>query len=185
MSWQNDTLLMLRTMLDDAGCDGDNRYSTQRLEELLITAAYFLPMEVNFNSSYVINISNYTVTPDPADQDDGDEFASFMVLKAACLADEGNFRNAALLQGVNARIGPAHLNTSAYGSFLSTLLNEGPCKSYQELKKRYNFSYDGKKILRAVMSPFAANAFDPRSMLGALGEADLQNPIRNRGKLGY
>ena len=108
-----------------------------------------------------------------------------MVLKAACLADEGNFRNAALLQGVSARVGPAQINTSAYGNHLATLLTEGPCKSFQDLKDKYNFSYEGKKIIRAVMSPFAANKFDPTNMLGAMGEADLQNPMRNRGSYGY
>jgi len=184
MSWQNTSLLMLRTMLNDAGVS-EMRYSTQRLEELLITSAYFLPLGINFNSTYVVDVSAYTVTPDPATTTDGDEFISFMVLKAACIADEGNFRNAALLQGVNARVGPAHINTSAYGSHLTTLLTEGPCKAFQELREEYNFSYEGKKILRAVMSPFAANKFDPRSMLGTMGEADLQNPLRNRGDYGY
>ena len=188
MSWQNTSLLMLRTMLNDAGVS-ETRYSTQRLEELLITGAYFLPLEINFNTTYTINVSSYAITPDPAPSTsipvDGDEFISFMVLKAACIADEGNFRNAALLQGVNARVGPAHINTSSYGSHLTTLLTEGPCKAFQELKREYNFSYEGKKILRAVMSPFAANKFDPRTMLGAVGEADLQNPIRNRGDYGY
>jgi hypothetical protein len=184
MSWQNTSLLMLRTMLNDAGVS-EMRYSTQRLEELLITSAYFLPLGINFNSTYVVDVSAYTITPDPSTTADGDEFISFMVLKSACIADEGNFRNAALLQGVNARVGPAHINTSAYGSHLTVLLTEGPCKAFQELRKEYNFSYEGKKIIRAVMSPFAANKFDPRTMLGSMGEADLQNPIRNRGDYGY
>lgn len=179
MSWQNDSQLMLRTMLNDAGC-GESRYTTQRLEELLITAAYFLPTEINFKTSYSIAISTYAITPNPDDQSDGDDLVAFMVLKAACLADEGNFRNAALLQGVSARVGPAQINTSSYGSHLSTLLTEGPCKSFEELKKIYNFNYGGKKIIRAVMSPFAANDYNARNRLGALGEADLGNPIRNR-----
>ena len=184
MSWQNTSLLMLRTMLNDAGVN-ETRYSTQRLEELLITGAYFLPLEINFNTAYVISVGAYSISPDPSAAADGDEFISFMVLKASCIADEGNFRNAALLQGVNARVGPAHINTSTYGSHLTTLLTEGPCKAFQELRKEYNFSYEGKKIIRAVMSPFAANKFDPRTMLGAIGQGDLQNPLRNRGDYGY
>jgi len=184
MSWQNTSLLMLRTILNDAGVS-ETRYSTQRLEELLITSAYFLPLEINFNTVYVIDVGGYSISPDPSSTSDGEEFISFMVLKASCIADEGNFRNAALLQGVNARVGPAHINTSSYGSHLTTLLTQGPCKAFQDLRKEYNFSYEGKKIIRAVMSPFAANKFDPRSMLGRLGEADLQNPLRDRGDYGY
>ena len=161
MSWQNTSLIMLRTMLNDAGCDGTNTYSTQRLEDLLITSAYFLPIGINFISSYVIDVSGYTITPNPDTQTDGVDFISFMVLKAACLADEGAFRNAALLQGVTARLGPASIQTGGYGVQLSVLLNEGPCKSFEELKKVYNFSYEGKKIIRAVMSPFVSNDYVP------------------------
>ena len=104
-----------------------------------------------------------------------------MVLKAACLTDESNFRTAALLQGVSARCGPATITTSNYGGYLKELLTAGPCKSYQTLSDQYNFSYEGKRIIKAVMSPFTANDFDPSNQLGQLGAADLQNPFRQRG----
>jgi hypothetical protein len=161
MSWQNSSLIILRTMLNDAGCDGINTYSTQRLEDLLITSAYFLPIDINFKSSYVVDVSAYSITPNPDSQDDGKEFISFMVLKAACLADEGAFRNAALLQGVTARLGPASLQTASYGAQLAILLNEGPCRAFEELKKAYNFGYKGAQTIQAVMSPFASNDFFP------------------------
>jgi len=148
-------------MLNDAGCDGTNAYSTQRLEDLLITSAYFLPIDINFKSSYVIDVSAYSITPNPDSQNDGKEFVSFMVLKAACLADEGAFRNAALLQGVTARLGPASLQTASYGAQLAILLNEGPCRAFEELKKAYNFGYKGAQTIQAVMSPFASNDFFP------------------------
>ena len=143
-------------MLNDAGCDSV-RYTPQRLSDLLITSAYFLPLENNFKTTYVVNVEARTISPDPIDQTDGDEFINFMVLKSACLADEGNFRTAALAQGVTARIGGASLQTSSYGQYLGTLLNEGPCKSYTKLVEIYNMSYEGAKILRAVLSPFVAN----------------------------
>ena len=104
-----------------------------------------------------------------------------MVDKAACIADEGNFRTSALLQGVSARCGPASITTANYGAYLKELLTAGPCKSYHNLSNEYNFSYEGKQIIKAVMSPFAANDFDPGNQLGQLGQADLQNPIRQRG----
>ena len=55
---------MLRTMLNDAGCS-TVKYTPQRLDDLLITSAYFLPIEINFNSSFVVNVETRTVTPDP------------------------------------------------------------------------------------------------------------------------
>ena len=170
-TWQSTSLIMLRTMLNDAGCDSV-KYTPQRLEDLLITSAYLLPLEVHFSTAFVVDVEARTITPNPIDQRDGDEFINFMVLKSACLADEGNFRTAALAQGVTARLGPASLQTTSYGQYLGTLLNEGPCKAYNRLVEVYNMSYDGSKIIRAVMSPFVSNNYDPSNMLGSMGEAD-------------
>ncbi len=180
-TWQNTSLLMLRTLLNDAGC-GDPRYTNSRLEQLLITAAYFLPIDINFNTDYIVNVETNTITPNPDSQSDGSDFINFMVLKAACIADEGNFRNAALLQGVSARLGPAALDTGAYGTYLRDLLTNGPCKIFQELVNNYNFSYEGGKIIRAVMSPFVSNDFDPPSYgdAGNTTSLDTQNLHRLR-----
>lgn len=169
-TWQNTSLIMLRTMLNDAGCD-DVKYTPQRLQELLITSAYFLPLEVNFNSIFVVDVEAQTISPDPMSVDDGDEFVNFMVLKAACMSDESNFRTAALAQGISARMGGASLTTSNYGQYLSILLTEGPCKAFNSLAEIYNMSYEGKKIIRAVLSPFVSNDYNPTNMLGSLGEA--------------
>ena len=162
-TWQNTSLIMLRTMLNDAGCDSV-RYTPQRLNDLLITSAYLLPLDINFKNTYVVDVELRTITPDPIQQTDGDEFINLLVLKAACLTDEGNFRTAALAQGVTARIGPASLQTSSYGQYLGTLLNEGPCKTYSKLVELYNMGYDGSKIIRAVMSPFVANDYNPSNL---------------------
>ena len=167
-TWQNTSLIMLRTMLNDAGCD-DVRYPPQRLSDLLITGAYFLPLDINFSTDFGVDVEARTITPNPIDQTDGDEFINFMVLRAACLADEGNFRTAALAQGVSARLGPASLQTSNYGQYLHMLLKEGPCRTYERLVEIYNVSYEGSKVIRAVLSPFAANNYDPSNQLGSLG----------------
>ena len=77
-TWQNTSLIMLRTMLNDAGCD-DVRYPPQRLSDLLITGAYFLPLDINFSTDFVVDVEARTITPNPIDQTDGDEFINFMV----------------------------------------------------------------------------------------------------------
>ncbi len=174
-TWQNTSLIMLRTMLNDAGCDSV-RYTPQRLSDLLITAAYFLPLDINFSTDFIVNVEARTITPNPIDQTDGDEFINFLVLRAACLADEGNFRTAALAQGVSARLGPASLHTSNYGQYLHMLLNEGPCKTYNRLVEIYNMSYEGGKVVRAVLSPFASNDYNPSNQLGMLGEGIQAQP---------
>ena len=61
---------MLRTMLNDAGC-GETKYSNSRLEQLLITSAYFLPIDINFASNYIVDVEQNSITPDPVGQADG------------------------------------------------------------------------------------------------------------------
>jgi len=178
-TWQQTSLTMLRTMLNDAGC-ATPTYTTRRLQDLLITAAYFLPIDLNFDTTYTVDVELNTISPDPISQTDGVEFINFMVLRAACLADEGNFRTTALMQGVKARCGPAVIETNKYGEFLKELLTAGPCKSYEDLKQEYNFSYEGSRIIRAVMSPFASNDFDPSRNNGGNGFIDGNNPHRGR-----
>jgi|3_EtaG_2_1085321.scaffolds.fasta_scaffold00069_22 hypothetical protein len=177
-TWEQTGLLMLRAILNDAGC-GTGTYTTKRLQDLLITAAYFLPIDINFTSTYTVDVEANTISPDPISTTaDGQEFINFMVLRAACLADEGNFRTNALMQGVKARCGPAVIELNKYGEFLAELLTAGPCAAYETLKKEYNFSYEGGTIIRAVMSPFASNDFDPGTNLRGHGFLDTNNPHR-------
>lgn len=178
MSWQNDSETMLRIILNDAGC-GEREFSDERLQDLLITAAYLLPIELNFSTSYSVDIDARTVSPSPDDSTDGKDFIAFMVLKAACLADQGKFRTAALAQGVTARCGPAMIQTTNYGQYLATLLDRGPCASFAELTNEYNFSYEGSRIIRAVMTPFAANDYNPINH-NINSSSDLQNEQRMR-----
>jgi hypothetical protein len=45
---------------------------------------------------------------------------------------------------------------------------------YQDVSSDYNFSYEGRKIIRAIMSPFVSNDFYPP--MGDTGGADRQGP---------
>jgi len=155
-SWKLIGVAMLRAMLNDIGA---TNYTTERLESILVTAAYFLPIEIHFYTAYTVDVIEETLTPEPLEQRDGDDFIALAVLKAACIIDESSFRTAALLQGVTARCGPAILNTGSHGQYLKELLVEGPCKAYETMKYEYNFGYSGAKVLRAIMSPFVSNEF--------------------------
>lgn len=175
-TWQNTAITILRTMLDDSGCT--NTYTDKRLEELLISAAYFLPLKINFVTSYTINVETKIISPDPIETtEDGSEFINFMILRAACILDESSFRSAALLQGVSARLGPAAIQTNGYGTLLKEFLDKGPCKMFEELTQTYNFNYTNKGIVRAILSPFAANDYYPndRGNSYVYGDRFLEN----------
>ena len=159
---------MLRTILNDAGC-GTTEYNDTRLEELLMAGAYINLTQVIFAVDYTITIATDTISPDPSTSSPIDvTFINFMVLKAACLADEGLFRNKALSAGIKARCGPAVLETMNHLEGFKILLEEGPCKAYAELLNQYRFSGNSDNI-RAIMTPFVSQTFDPSTHRGGGG----------------
>jgi hypothetical protein len=155
MAWQDEAIPLLRTLLSDAGC-GTSTYTETRLEELLLASAHMIIQDITFDTTYTVSISSATITPDPADDT---EFINFMVLKAACFSDEGVFRQRALAAGIEARCGPAVLKTTQHIAGFQTLLTEGPCKTYDEMK--FDFEFGKTDHIKAILSPFAGNDFDP------------------------
>ena len=170
MAWQDEAIPMLRTILGDAGC-GAATYSETRLEELCLASAHLIIQDVPFDTSYTVTISEGVISPDPAEDV---PFINFMVLKAACLADEGTYRTKALMAGVEARCGPAILKTMNHIKGFETLLTEGPCKAYEELKQ--DMVFGNTDVIRAVLSPFRGNDFDP----GSQRISDISNGHRDR-----
>ena len=141
--------------MNDAGCNL-TEYTDTRLEELLVVAAHLNLTQVGFSTIYTITISTDSISPDPSTDA---AFINFMVLRAACLADEGLFRNKALAAGIEARCGPAVLKTVKHLEGFTTLLEEGPCKLFDELLNQYRFS-GNSDVIRAVLSPFVGNLFN-------------------------
>jgi len=163
MAWQEELGTMLRVLLDD--CDDEQTYSDSRLEQLLVLAARYVQQEVSFSTTYTISMTSVTISPDPtvtATLDDA--FSNFTVLKAACLMDWNTFRQKALVAGVKARCGPAILETTEHMRGFKDLVTEGPCKAYNTLKDEYQFG--NIENIRAVLSPFRGNNFDPSSLGG-------------------
>lgn len=153
--WQDTAIPIVRTLLNDASC-GTTTYSETRLEELCIAAAHFNVQELPFSIDYTVSIPNGSISPDP---ESDVEFINFMVLRAACIADQGLFRERALMAGIEARCGPAILKTMQHVAGFQTLLTEGPCKTFEELKQ--DFIFGNTDMIRAVLSPFIGNEFQP------------------------
>lgn len=163
MSWQDESLTMLRVLLNDLDCD-NQVYSDNRLEEILVVAARYVDQELNLSTDYVVSVSDRTITPDPTDSDTTNNrvFLNMMVLKAACLSDWSIFRTKALLAGVEAKCGPATISTLKHIDGFKELLTQGPCAAYEKLKKEQSFGRTD--VIIAIMSPFVSNNFDPQNL---------------------
>lgn len=164
MAWQDEMVVMLRVMINDLG--DSPTYSDSRLEQMLSLSAKYVQEEIYFAVTYTIDVSDASISPDPTITANLDtSFTNFVVLKAACLADWGTFRQKALLSGLKARCGPAILETMEHMVGFRELISQGPCAAYDALKQDYQFG--NVENIRAVLSPFRGNNFDPSSLSGS------------------
>jgi len=156
MAWIDDTIETLRVIIADL--DEDNYiYTDERLTQIIYVAAKYVAMELRFDLTYTV--TNTSISPDPSTDYD---FTNFIVLKAACLADEGTFRSKALLEGIRVSCGPASMSVGGNLSGFETLLSDGPCAMYKQLKNQYRF---GKGLAsKAIISVFTGNQFDARDL---------------------
>ncbi len=162
MAWSDSMLVMLRVTINDLD-SGDYTYSDDQLKQMLVVAAKYVVTDISLPNSYTINVVTPDISPDPATLND-DIFIDFVVLKAACLLDQAGLRSGAAIGGVKAVLGPATLDVDGEGKIAGylELIKQGPCKLYSDLKKQYGFM--GANSIRAVISPFVSNLFDPRNL---------------------
>lgn len=161
MAWQDDMIIMLRVLVSDLS--STPTYSDGRLEQVLVVAGQYVNQELDFDNTYTVTISPPAFSPDPVGIGD-DAFVNFTVLKAACLTDQSTFRTRAFAAGVKARCGPAVLDTMRHLDGFTTLLKMGPCAAYETLKN--NWVFGNAELVRAVLSPFCGNGFDPANLAG-------------------
>jgi hypothetical protein len=162
MAWTETMVTMLRVLINDLATP--ETYTDERLQQVLVVAATYVQQEIEFNTTYTIDIGTPDISPDPtltATKDD--VFTNFTVLKAACIIDTSQLRTEALRAGVEARCGPAMVKI--LGDRLAgfkILLDEGACAAYQQLKLEYTIG--NAQAVKAVLSPFVGNNFDPTAL---------------------
>jgi len=161
MAWKDSMIEILRVLISDLGTTPT--YSDRRLEQILVVAAQYVDLEMDFANTYTITFAPPTISPDPVSLDD-DAFVNFTCLKAACLTDWSTYRSKALLAGIKAKCGPTQLDTLKHLDGFNTLLERGPCAAYEQLKQSWIFG--NAEIVKAVMSPFVSNDFDPTNLSG-------------------
>lgn len=168
MSWQIEIPIIVRTLISDLD-PANPTYSDERLLQVISVAAKYVQFDVVLDHIYTVDVSVPSISPDPTD--DRDEiFISLVSLKAACLVDQSTFRTKAAAEGIKAALGPASLSVAGNASIWKTILEEGPCAIYDELVSHWDVK--NASAVRAILSPFVGNKFDPRYL--------LRGPIRDR-----
>lgn len=82
------------------------KYSDQRLNDVVIVAAFYLQSVASFTDVYTVSITTNTITPDPTDA----TFITLCAYKAACLISTYELKNTT---GIIMRDGPSMIDTKA------------------------------------------------------------------------
>ena len=157
MTWQDTAIAMLRVIINDM--EDTPTYSDDRLTQILVTSAYLIVQDIDFDTTYTVNVVSETITPDP---NTDIIFMNFLVIKAACQTDFSTYRTKALMDGVSAKAGPVSLSVAGHLKGFKDLLTMGPCDTYEAMKKDYVFGTG--QMCKAILSPFVSSRFDPESL---------------------
>jgi hypothetical protein len=162
MYWDIEIPIIVRTLINDL--ESTPTYSDERIKQLITVSAKYVVIDANLSISYNIDVVNETITPDPSDPETRDtEFVGLIALKAACILDQSTFRTKAALEGIRTSLGSASLAINNNLGGYKTILDQGPCALYDQLVMDYNIG--NATAVRAVLSPFVGNNFDPRYLL--------------------
>jgi len=156
MGWQADITNLVRVLINDLS--ETPTYSDDRIAQTITVAARYVQFDVQLDQEYVVDSINNTITPDPTVNKD-EIFLCLVGLRAACIIDQSTFRTKALLDGINASLGPAKLSVAGNLAGFKEILNQGPCKLYGDLSEHWDVQQ--ATAVAAVLSPFVGNKFDP------------------------
>jgi len=160
MSWQIEIPIIVRTLINDMD-SANPTYSDDRILQAITVAAKYVQFDVNLDKTYTIDVSSVSISPDPTTESD-DIFISLVSLKTACIFDQSTLRTKAALEGIKAALGPASLTIGGSLAGLKLIIENGPCAAYDELTSHWDVKE--ATAIRAVLSPFVGNKFDPRDV---------------------
>jgi hypothetical protein len=158
MSWQAEIPIIVRTLINDLD-ETNQTYTDERLQQVIVVAAKYVQFDVSLDHKYMINVVNPEINPDPT-LDDDSIFISLVALKSACIVDQSALRTRAAMEGIKAALGPAQLSVAGNLTGFNLIIDKGPCAAYDELTSHWDVKE--ATAIRAILSPFAGNKFDPR-----------------------
>lgn len=158
-TWKVELPVIVRTLINDLG--DTPTYTDERIHQLLVVAARYVEFDVSLEYTYTVDVVTPEITPDPSINNDS-IFISLVCLKAACLVDQSTLRTKAAMEGIRAALGPASLAVNGSMAGVRMILENGPCAAYDELTSHWDVKE--ATAIRAVLSPFVGNKFDPTSL---------------------
>lgn len=149
MAWQDEMAAITRELIGDV--DTPYVFTDARIESVITVAAQFVNSEVDFDTTYTIDVDAGTISPDPTSPRD-DMFISLVTMKASCILYRALLRTYAASEGVKIRDGMGEIEVR--GKF--TAFNDmakGFCEAYQKAKLEMTMgNFAGVKAIFNVAS---------------------------------
>ncbi len=135
MSWDTKMPELVRNLLFDL--DTTQTYSDDTLLRVLVSAAFRVSSELLFDNSFVADLDNQTIAPDPtvtATQDDS--FVNLTCLQAAAIIERGEAARAAK-QGIFVKDGSSAIDLRGVAIGRLQLIGKGWNDVYDKAKFQY------------------------------------------------
>jgi hypothetical protein len=165
MPWQMDMILMLRSIIGDLD---ETKYTDERLKQILMVGAYNVQSDASFPNTYVVNVGQVSITPDPVDEGDSD-FTILTVYKTACILIGSEVKSESA-NAISIKDGPSAIDLRGVSGSLLALYKD-ICSKYQSLLDSYRWEQgngDGTPVGTAILGPYSPgswgvgrNGYDP------------------------
>ena len=152
MAWQTEMVRLLRHLISDLDED-EPTYSDDRLQELLLVAAQLVQGTVTFSQTYITDVDEVLLSPDPTVRDQRDDaFINLTLLKAACVLDQADARRYAG-QAIEIADYSSRISIRGIASAKLALLDKGWCKAFDEAKFEFESGNVGSAGA-AILGPY-------------------------------
>lgn len=130
MTWQSKIVTYVRGITNDTGPTAIN--TDESLEQLIVISAMIVTEEVDFDNSYIIDVEDVTISPDPSSDV---AFINLVSLKTACLLARADQKNHAR-RAYNIKDGPSNIDGRAPAEQI-TKWADTICSDYDKAKLEY------------------------------------------------
>ena len=148
MAWQTEMTSLLRYVINDTDTS-KQEFTDDRLQNLLVSAAHLTLGVVDFPRDYSIDIPASGITPDPTSGTRDNSFVNLVVLRAACLLANGEYRSASN-KGITIKDGPSSVDARGLIAAKKDIMQTS-CEKYE--KAEFEYRLGNSNAGEAIIGP--------------------------------
>ena len=137
---------MVRTLINDLD-ETNYKYTDSRIDSTIAVAAQLVILELDFKNTYVVDVIQETIEPDPADDN---QFINLLVYRAAIIIVGGEVKIEAS-NAIAIKDGPSAIDLRGVSSTLLALYRDLSNK-YDSIVQDYGYSTN---IGSAILGPYS------------------------------